>query len=91
MTEPARYTAGSIDWRLYAGLGVVMIALRQSFWLWTDARLLFGMLPIGLAYQVGYSLLAAVVMWALVRWAWPAELEHLERQTPTERTPKVRR
>lgn len=55
-----------------------MMALRQDFWLWDDGRLVFGVLPVGLAYQAGYSLLAMLVIWGLVRFKWPRELERLE-------------
>lgn len=66
------------SFKLYAGLWLAMMALRQDFWLWHDATLVFGFLPVGLAYQAGYSLVAAAVMAALVRFAWPAHLEELE-------------
>jgi hypothetical protein len=57
-------------------LGVlVVLRLHQDIWFWTDKRLVFGFLPIGLAYHIGYSLLAALTMAVLVRFAWPKELE----------------
>jgi hypothetical protein len=65
---------------LYAAVWVAMMAVHQDFWLWRDATLLFGALPVGLAYHLGYSLLAAAVMAWLVRIAWPRHLEHLERR-----------
>ena len=37
--------------------------------------LVFGFLPIGLFYHGVYSLAVAALMWALVRYAWPAHLE----------------
>ena len=64
----------------YALLFVAMMALHQDFWLWRDARLVFGFVPVGLAYQVGYSVFAALVMWVLVRRAWPAGIERLEHE-----------
>ena len=36
---------------------------------------MFGFLPIGLFYHAVYSLAVAGLMWALVRYAWPAHLE----------------
>lgn len=65
-------------WIPCAVLWIAMIALHQDFWLWDDKTLIFGLLPSGLAYHVAYCLLASGVMWALVRWAWPAHLERLE-------------
>lgn len=50
--------------------------LHQDTWFWREARpLVFGFLPIGLAYHALYTLLAALLMAALVRWAWPKHLE----------------
>jgi len=52
--------------------------LHQDSWNWKKAEpLVFGFLPIGLAYQVGYSILAAVMMAVLVKFAWPSELEQI--------------
>jgi len=56
-------------------LVVVVAALHQDFWQWKDKTLVFGFLPIGLAYHIMYSLLAAATMWVLVRFAWPSQLE----------------
>ncbi|MFN3651082.1 MAG: DUF3311 domain-containing protein [Armatimonadota bacterium] len=57
-------------------LGVIL--LHQDTWLWTDKTLVFGFLPIGLAYHFAYCLLASALMWVLVRFAWPRELEVAE-------------
>ena len=51
--------------------------LHQDFWFWRDARLVFGVLPIGLFYHALYCLACAGLMWALVRFAWPADLDRL--------------
>ena len=60
--------------------------LHQDFWNWKQAApLVFGFLPIGLAYQAGYSILAAAMMAVLVRAAWP---EHLENVVPAVKDPK---
>ena len=74
--------AGAPGWKLYAAVWIAMMVVHQDFWNWRDATLLFGVVPVGLAYQLGYSLLASVVM-ALLMWrAWPAHLEDLEREHP---------
>lgn len=57
---------------------VVVLILHQDFWLWTDKTLVFGFLPIGLAYHALYALIAAFMMWLLVRFAWPTEIEEAE-------------
>jgi hypothetical protein len=53
--------------------------LHQDFWNWkTSEPLVFGFLPIGLAYHAGYSVLAAIMMAVLVKFAWPKHLESVE-------------
>ena len=57
--------------------------LHQDFWNWTRVEpLLFGFLPVGLWYHAAYSLLASVLMWLLVKFAWPKSLEELGRKSP---------
>lgn len=53
--------------------------LHQDNWNWKSTELIFGFLPIGLAYHAGYSILAAIMMAVLVKFAWP---EHLEQSEP---------
>lgn len=66
-----------MKWLLTAVVVAVLI-LHQDFWLWTDKTLVFGFLPIGLAYHAAYSLVAAFTMWLLVRFAWPREIEEAD-------------
>lgn len=35
-------------------LCAVVYALHQDFWFWKSSELVFGILPIGLAYHAGY-------------------------------------
>ena len=61
--------------KLAWGLVVVLAILHYDFWYWNDESLVFGFMPVGLAYQAGISL-AAGVAWALVvHNAWPDEVE----------------
>jgi hypothetical protein len=61
---------------------LIVYVLHQDVWFWYRATpLVFGVLPIGLFYHVVYTLLSAVVLWALVRYAWPADLD---RESPPE-------
>jgi hypothetical protein len=54
--------------------------LHQDFWFWREARpLVFGFLPVGLAYHAAYCLAVTLLMWTLTRLAWPS---HLERSAP---------
>lgn len=52
--------------------------LHQDFWNWRKTELVFGFLPVGLAYHAAYSILAAVMMAILVKFAWPKELDQME-------------
>ncbi len=71
-------------------LVVAVYVLHQDFWNWKKPEpLIFGFLPIGLAYHAGYSILAAIMMAVLVKFAWPAHLEWSESQEGgTEQPPK---
>ena len=55
---------------------VLLYVLHQDVWFWRTARpLVFGFLPVGLAYHGGYCVVAALLMWALTKFAWPHRLE----------------
>ncbi len=55
---------------------LVLYAVHQDFWFRDVARpLVFGFLPIGLFYHVVLCLAIAGLMWVLVRYAWPVQLE----------------
>jgi len=56
-------------------LVIVLYVLHQDFWNWSDRSLVFGFLPVGLAYHAVFCIAAACMMALLVRFAWPAELE----------------
>ena len=54
----------------------VFFVLHQDFWFWNSARpLVFGFLPIGLFYHVVYMLASSLVLYVLVEFFWPAQLE----------------
>ena len=54
---------------------VALFVLHQDFWFWDDRTLVFGFLPVGLAYHAGFSIAAALLWAAAVKWAWPSEIE----------------
>ena len=54
---------------------VAVYLLHQDYWNWHNRSLVAGPLPAGLAYHAAYSVLAALMMWVLVKVAWPAHLE----------------
>ena len=59
---------------------VALYVLHQDFWFWRAARpLVFGFIPIGLFYHACYTFATALVMWLLVKHAWPSHLEEIER------------
>jgi hypothetical protein len=62
---------------------LVVYVLHQDFWNWNKAEpLVFGFLPVGLAYHAGYSILAAGLMAVLVKVAWPKHLENVQPRNP---------
>jgi hypothetical protein len=61
-----------------------LYVLHQDFWFWRTARpLVFGFIPVGLFYHACFSVAASLLMWLLVRYAWPG---HLEEQVEHNRT-----
>jgi hypothetical protein len=68
--------------RILLGLAVIALyLLHQDIWFWRTARpLLFGFLPIGLAYHAAFCLASAALMWALTTYAWPTHLDEGRRR-----------
>jgi hypothetical protein len=61
---------------LLAAIVLLFYALHQDVWFWRTARpFVFDFLPIGIAYHAGYSVGAALLMFLLVKLAWPAHLD----------------
>jgi hypothetical protein len=61
---------------ILALLIAAMIILHQDTWNWRTAEpVVFGFLPIGIAYHAAYTLAAALLMALLVHFAWPSEIE----------------
>lgn len=58
------------------GLIVLLVILHQDFWWWDSIDpLVFGFLPIGLAYHAGISIAAAFLWFLVTQFAWPKQLE----------------
>src|SRR5262245_66462532 len=75
------------------GLAIVALyALHQDIWFWHTAQpMVFGFLPIGLAYHAVYCLAAAELMWTLTAVAWPSHLEdelHPKKKKRAEGAPR---
>jgi len=65
---------------------IALYAAHQDFWNWRTAYpMAFGFVPVGLWYQACFVVAAALVMWMLVTYAWPA---HLEEEVEGRETPK---
>jgi hypothetical protein len=61
-------------------------ALHQDIWFWRTAQpVVFGVLPIGLFYHAAYTAAISLLMWGLVRVAWPGHLD--EDETSGRKTP----
>lgn len=54
----------------------ILIIAHQDTWNWESKELVFGFMPIGMAYHVLISILAAVVWLFAVNFAWPEDLEN---------------
>jgi hypothetical protein len=64
-------------------LVALVYVAHQDVWNWREAGpMIFGFLPIGLAYHAAYSVAAAVMMAILVRFAWPKSLDVHEKASP---------
>jgi hypothetical protein len=64
---------------LFLLIALVYLA-HQDLWNWKKSEpLVFGFLPVGLAYHAGYSVLCAGLMAVLVKAAWPKHLEAEEK------------
>lgn len=55
------------------GLVVLLIVLHQDVWFWTDERLVFGFLPIGLAWHMGISISASITWLLATKYCWPSD------------------
>jgi len=53
----------------YAALPA-LYALHNDLWLWDDPSRFLG-LPVGLTYHILFTAAVVLVMWGLVRVAWP--------------------
>lgn len=67
---------------LLVAVVAALYVLHQDLWFWREARpLVFGFLPVGLAYHAAYCVAVALLMWTLTRVAWPEHLESAAKET----------
>ena len=69
-------------------LAVVLAILHQDFWWWDDGALVFGFMPVGLAYHAGFSLAAAALWTLAILIAWPHDLERLAEESNEPKNPQ---
>ncbi|GEM_PF-271120 len=54
-------------------LVVLLIILHQDVWLWDDATLVGGIVPMGLFYHACISLAAGITWFLAIKFAWPVD------------------
>jgi hypothetical protein len=54
---------------------LLLFVLHQDFWWKNDPTLIFGFLPISLAYHVGWTLLVALGWFLVCKFSWPHALD----------------
>ncbi len=59
--------------KLVAALFLTLLVLHQDTWNWDDGSLLFGFLPVGLAYHAAFSILSAALAAFAIRRLWPED------------------
>ena len=64
-------------------LFLLLFMFHQDFWWWDDASLIFGFLPIGLAYHAAFSLGCALLGWLAIKYAWPHKLQQFAEKNTT--------
>jgi hypothetical protein len=71
--------------------GVILLAaiLHFDFWNWDSTAVVFGFVPVGLAYHAGISIAAAIGWFLVVRLDWPDRVE--EWSSAGETGPEERR
>jgi len=52
---------------------VALLIAHQDNFLWDNDTLVWGFMPIGLAYHAGISLVAGFVWYLATRFCWPGE------------------
>ncbi len=70
---------------LVIGLIVLLTLLHQDFWFWdTYEPLIFGFIPIGLAYHAMISLLAGFFWFLAIKYCWPEGVDDVEEELTSE-------
>ncbi len=69
--------------KIIYGLIILLAVLHHDWWWWDDSdTLVFGFVPIGLAYHAGISLAAGFLWTLVVIYCWPTELDDVQPVSP---------
>ncbi len=60
---------------IIAALVLLLLILHQDNWFWTDDRLVFGIIPIGLFWHACISVAASITWFLSTQIAWPVDSE----------------
>ena len=84
-TAPRAAERGSAASKLAWGFVIVLAIVHYDFWFWHDTTLVFGFMPIGLAFHALISVLAGVAWWLVAKYAWPSWVEEWADQGSDDR------
>jgi hypothetical protein len=69
--------------KIVYGLILLLGVLHQDFWNWHHHEpMLFGFIPVGLAWHAGISVAAGVIAFLAVRYCWPDDVDAVEDSAP---------
>ncbi|MCA9136852.1 MAG: DUF3311 domain-containing protein [Planctomycetales bacterium] len=57
------------------GLVLLLVVLHQDIWNWGNDHLMFGFMPVTLAYHAGLSIAASIVWFMATKFAWPLDMD----------------
>ena len=69
-----------VVWLMFGAL----FMLHHDFWWWNDPSLVLGFLPIGMAWHVGFSVVASLFWLIALKFAWPSDIEQWAEQSDAQ-------
>jgi hypothetical protein len=64
----------------------LLFVLHHDFWWWADDQIVLGFMPVGLAWHAGFSIAAALLWLAALKFAWPSEIEEWAAEPTDEKS-----
>lgn len=55
------------------GMVILLLIVHQDVWFWSDPTLVFGFIPVGLAFHAGISIAASITWFLATKYAWPLD------------------